>query len=460
VKIVLTRYKEVKWKGLNLSKRTQENSGFMEVETQAEIGGFRAWVNWAICVLFVVLEITLLTGYAITNIYVAKDLNLTIAQVGLIGTIYTWVFAITQLASGPIFDRLSTRWVLPIACLIVSAGAFLFANSTNPTMLIVANILAAVGSSFGFIGAGFVGRQWFEPIKYGFMFSLVQFFAALSAIAGQRILAALVVDVPWDQLINGLGFIGVVISVLMALFLREPEKEGFQNSKREELKAFGEILVDSLAKVASIRDTWINALIGGVTMGTMLGLGVIWGPRVLIAGGMEPGGAFSVSSLAWAGLAFGSPAFAWISDTMRSRVKPMAVGCALQMVAIIIVIAYPQASSFESSILFFIFGFMAGGSMLPFTIGSELVPASLIGTSAAVVNATQFIFGGIMMVVPGQVLEGTGMTAQIHENSLGAELTQGLNTFPDYQWALSIMPGALAIALFLCLFLKETYSSQ
>ena len=399
---MLTRYKGVIWKELNLSKRAQEDSGFMEVETQAEIGGFRAWVNWSVCVLFVVLEITLLTGYAITNIYVAKDLNLTITQVGLIGTIYTWVFAVTQLASGPILDRFSTRWVLPIACLIVSVGAFLFANSTGPTMLIVANILAAIGSSFGFIGAGFVSGQWFEPIKYGFMFSLVQFFAALSAIAGQRILGALIVNVSWSQLINGLAFIGVIISALMVLFLREPEKTGPQNSKREELKPFGKILVDSLAKVASIRNTWVNAMIGGITMGTMLGLGVIWGPRVLIAGGMEPGEAFAVSSLAWAGLAFGSPAFAWLSDAMRSRVKPIAVGCALQMVAIIIVIAYPQAPSFESSILFFIFGFMAGGSMLPFTIGSELVSSSLIGTSAAVVNATQFIFGGIMMPCPGK----------------------------------------------------------
>ena len=72
------------------------------------------------------------------------------------------------------------------------------------------------------------------------------------------------------------------------------------------------------------------------------------------------------------------------------------------MILVQIATLYPQAPSFESSILFFIFGFMAGGSMLPFTIGSELVSSSLIGTSAAVVNATQFIFGGIMMPCPGK----------------------------------------------------------
>ena len=50
-----------------------------------------------------------------------------------------------------------------------------------------------------------------------------------------------------------------------------------------------------------------------------------------------------------------------------------------------------------ASIIFFLWGFMAGASMLPYAIAAELVPPSLIGTSAAIVNAVQFIrlLGGI-----------------------------------------------------------------
>jgi len=429
----------------------------MDVETQIEIGSFKAWVNWVLGTLFVVLEITLLTGYAVTNVYVAKDLSLTLAQIGLVGMVYTWVFAITQVVAGSILDRFGTRWTLPIACLIVSIGAFLFASSIGFKMLLVANILSAIGSSFGFIGAGFVGGQWFEPKKYGFMFALVQFIAALSAVACQRVYGILIVDVPWSQLISGLGIMGVAIFLLMVVFLREPEGIRSDNNKWEGYKFFIKTIQDSLLTVASIRDTWINAMIGGITMGSMLGLGVIWGPRVLIAGGMEPGEAFTTSSFAWAGLAFGSPVFAWLSDTIKSRIKPMAAGCAMQMVTIILIIAYPQIPSLEFTVLFFIFGFMAGGSMLPFTIGSELVPFSLIGTSAALVNATQFIFGGIMMAVPGKILNGNGVIARINEKPNGVEIPSSMNTLPDFQWALSIMPVTLAIALFLCLFLRETY---
>lgn len=419
------------------------------------LGGVQAWINWSVSVLFVILVFTLQTGYAITNVSVAKDLSLSMAQVGFIGTIYTFVFAITQLVSGSILDKIGTRWVLPLACLVVAVGAFLFANAGGPKMLVFANVLAAVGASFGFIGAGFTGGQWFSPLKYGFMFALVQFVASLSAIVGQRFFGILIEQVEWYVLINSLAIIGVGIAILMFFVLRDPQTEQ-PKYKWPGLKKFFEELFDSLAHVISIRDTWINAFIGGATMGTMLGLGVIWGPRLLVSGGMEQGQAYFVSSLAWGGLAIGAPLFSWISDKLKSRVKPMMLACILQLVVIMIILFNPEADTSTASTLFFLFGLMAGASMLPFTIAAELVSPKLIGTSAALVNATQFVIGGFMMAIPGRVLDGTGLISRIRENSL-SNLDANSSVIVDFQWALSIMPVTLIIGLFLCFFIKETY---
>ena len=431
----------------------------MSQSEKSELGGIKAWSNWAVSVSFVVLVFALQTGYAITNPSLAKDLGLTIVQVGLVGTIYTWAFAITQLASGSILDRLGGRWVLPVACMIVAMAAFLFANATGPKMLIAANVLAAIGGSFAFIGAGFTGGQWFAPFKYGFMFALVQFVASLSAIIGQRILGSLIETVAWNDLINSLALIAVAISLVMFIFLREPASGRERNHRWPGFRAFVNELLQALHDVVSVRDTWVNALIGGATMGTMLGIGVVWGPRMLAAGGMDQGEAFAVSSLSWAGLAFGAPLFARLSNLMKSRVRPMAIGCLLQLVVLVLIMVSNEASVTVISIEFFVFGFMAGGSMLPFTIGAELVPPSLIGTSAALVNATQFIVGGIMMATPGRVLAGDGMVAGLRQELMSPE-PGAVATLSDYQWALLIMPVTLAIGLFLCAFLKETFPSE
>lgn len=57
------------------------------------------------------------------------------------------------------------------------------------------------------------------------------------------------------------------------------------------------------------------------------------------------------------------------------------------------------------------FGFFAGGHMLNFTVGSEIVEQKYISTSSSVINGFMFVMSGILVSV--------------------------LALFPDYQMALS-----------------------
>ncbi|HHA19007.1 MAG TPA: MFS transporter, partial [Methylophaga sp.] len=322
-------------------------------------------------------------------------------------------------------------------------------------MLILGQVLMALGASFGFVGAGFVGGRWFGPIKYGLMFAWVQFVASVAAIVGQKILGKLVETASWSDILNNLTLMGLVITIAMFILMREPANDGEKKAPWPGVKVFIDDLLNAINEVAAIRDSWINALIGGATFGTMLALGVLWGPRFLAAGGMEQSDAYAVSAVMWAGLAFGAPVFAWLSDFLKKRKMPMFMGCLLQFIAIIYIMFNPSMSPTEASIAFFIWGFMAGGSMLNFPIGADLVKPALIGTSAAIVNAVQFVVGGLIMVVPGRVLSGTGLIARVAE--IEGSVTPTVN---DYQWAIAILPITLFIALILFYFLRETYPTE
>jgi len=248
---------------------------------------------------------------------------------------------------------------------------------------------------------------------------------------------------------------GLIITVAMFILMREPANSDGEQASWPGVKVFIDDLTKAITEVAAIKDSWINALIGGATFGTMLALGVLWGPRYLAAGGMEQSDAYAVSAIMWAGLAFGAPVFAWLSDFLKKRKMPMFTGCLLQFIAIIYIILNPSMSNTEASIAFFVWGFMAGGSMLNFPIGADLVKPALIGTSAAIVNATQFVVGGFIMVIPGRVLSGTGLIARVAE--IEGSVTPTVN---DYQWAIAILPISLFIALILFYFLKETYPTE
>ena len=420
--------------------------------TQSKLGGGQAWINWILATAFVVFVFTFQTGYAITSVGMKEDLGLTVAQVGVIGSIYTWAFAVAQFVSGSILDRFGIRWVLPIACALVSVGGLVFANAEQPVVLVIGQVLMALGAAFGFVGAGFTGGAWFGMVKYGIMFAWVQFVASLSAIIGQRILGTLVTSFSWNELLNSMALMGCALTVVLFLIMRNPASQDQQLIAWTGLRKFMNDVVQSISEVCAIRDSWVNSLIGGATFGTMLALGVVWGPKFLMAAGMEQKDAFFTSSMMWAGLAFGAPFWAWLSDRMRSRKRPMFIGCLLQFLTILLVILQPGMSSLEANVYFLVWGWMAGASMLNFPIGAELVKPELTGTSAAVVNAVQFIFGGIIMAIPGRVLDGKGFIARVAQIE-----SEAPSTVSDYQWAMVINPIVLGLALLLFMFLRETY---
>jgi MFS family permease len=231
---------------------------------------YQAWLNWVLGTAFVVFVFTFQTGYAITNLDMTNKLALTVTQVGIIGSIYTWAFAIAQFASGSILDKLGMRWVIPIACAIVTLGGFTFANANGTGMLIAGQILMAIGGSFGFVGAGFIGGKWFGPAKYGLMFAWVQFVSSLAAVIGQNTLGELAKQYSWDQMLNGLAFCGLIVTLLLFVLMRSPPQSN-DTVKWNGFVSFAKGIAKKIIEVCSISDSWINALIGGATFGSMLG---------------------------------------------------------------------------------------------------------------------------------------------------------------------------------------------
>lgn len=143
------------------------------MKTYDRLGGPRAWLVWTLATLFVIAGFSFQTAYGVTSTKIADDLSLTLAQVGILGTTYTWAVAILQLFSGSVLDRVGIR-ILAWVSLFSVVGGFAYANANSFEVLILSNICIAVGHAFAFVGAGMVGGKWFGWGRFGFMFALVQ----------------------------------------------------------------------------------------------------------------------------------------------------------------------------------------------------------------------------------------------------------------------------------------------
>lgn len=169
-----------------------------------------------------------------------------------------------------------------------------------------------------------------------------------------------------------------------------------------------------------------------------LALGVVWGPQLIMAQGVSEVWAHRAVSLAWLGLAFGAPGFAWLSDRWRTRRAPLFVSLLVQALAMLLMLWAGLTAAWSYCALMLLLGLAAGGSMLPFTIGAELAGSRLAGTAAALVNGSQFLAAGVMMALPGRLWMTLG----------------------SGQLALSILPLLLLASLPLFMWLKENFSGR
>lgn len=404
----------------------------------SRLGGPEAWTIWVLATIFVVWLFSIQTGYGIVSPEIQVDANLSLAQIGSAASIYTVAFAICQFFSGSLLDRFGTRPLLAISVALVTAGAFLYAATTNFGTLVLAQIVLAVGSSFGFVGAGYVGGKWFEASKYGLMFGLVQMFASLGSAVGQPVISGMLGVMTWQQLLAGFGSFGVLLTVGFVFVVRNPvstpEEIAAAASAHTE-NVFAEILRD-LSSCFGNRQVVLASLFAGASFGTMLAVGVLWGPRVQEARGASDGFAAILSAMAWLGLAFGAPLVNVVSNRWHSRKWPAVVGMGLQAVAVALFVYGPANGTGASVVVMFAVGLFAGTHMLGFTIAGESVSPAMIGSASAIVNGICFIVGGVLEAVPGWTLpEAPDLS--------------------DFRQALWIMPVVLLLGALAALALRE-----
>lgn len=408
-----------------------------------QLGGMRAWWVWILAVTFVVFLFSFQTGYAIVNPSVQTDLNITVAQIATIAAVYTWSFAIFQLFGGAALDRLGAGKVLPLAITLVTLGIFIFANAHSFEMLLLSQVVISIGSCVGFVGAGYVGGQWFGMARFSFMFGLVQMIAALTSAFSQNLIGLALTSMTWRELFNATAIFGIILIILGFIFIRDPKP--VVSDHKGGISEFFASVIASLFQVMKIGHIWIASLVGAFSFGAMLALGVIWMPKLLMVHGLSESTANLGASMLWLGLALGSATVPTWSDRIKKRKLPIIYCNIGQLIVFLALLYLPNLNATSALTLCFIFGFCNAAHMLSFSTAADVVPPYQIGTSASIVNGIMFVLGGILMSRPG-VRIGWGIDAGFEARSL--ELAQ---------YASLPITIALILALVLAIVMKETY---
>ena len=378
------------------------NNGSGLTPSTYRLGGPRAWWIWILATVFVIYLFNVQTMFSDVQGDIQSALKLDTWHLTLIAGTYTWAFAIFQFFGGAFLDCFGSRRVMIPAFIFVTAGVFLYGIANSYTVILLAQVLMALGACCGFVGAGYIGGVWFGMAAYGTMFGYVQTLSSVGSAVQQPIIESVLKHITYEQLFIYLGFFGILLVVFALLYMRNPQPVPVTKNP---FKVVG----NNLLQIFKMPQMWIAAVWGGITFGLNLALGVVWTPKIFEHFGYGDSG-YIGTALLWVGLAVGSMCWPQWSNKIHSRRKPSFFGTILMVIGLACIV-FVQMPMWLMVVMMFVIGFGATAHMLAFSVGGDVAGGPLVGTSSAFLNGIMFIFGGLLQNIPS-ALEAHGSSFQ------------------------------------------------
>lgn len=408
---------------------------------------FKAYTIFLLASCFYLYEFILQVAPSVMAEPMMKTFHVTAEGFGIISAFYFYAYAPMQMPAGLMFDRFGPRKLMTMALLLCAFGSFFFASTDSVITAALGRFMIGIGSAFSFIGVLVLCSRWFPAHYFAVLAGIAQLMSSVGAIFGEMPLAWLIHQVGWRQSSFILAFLGVGLSFLLWLIVRDypDHHETFKTGPgiKEEWKR--------LVAVCGKAYTW---KIGGYAFSIWTPIAVfaaLWGVpylqakfnvSVVVASGM--------CSIIWIGIGIGSPLLGWLSDRLENRRIALGLSSVMGLIATLFILFDDHMSFQLANVMLFIFGLGAGGQSVSFAVVRDYNPPQMVGTASGFNNLSVLIGGSIFQPLVGILLH----------HSQDWHLINGVPVYGlhAYQQALLIMPVCYLLSLLIVLFgLKESH---
>jgi MFS family permease len=331
--------------------------------------------------------------------FISPDLGLNNQQVGLIASALSFTWALSAFVGGALSDRTGSRKpVLLVSVVAFSACSFLSGLAGSFTALFAARLLmGAAEGPFLPVCQSLVAQES-EHGKRGHNMGVMQNFGSnlLGSFVAPLVLVSIAERWGWRSAFYLAGIPGLLMAVLIARYVHEPEKKPREVSGGDEHSA--------MSFLAMLRyRNMILCVVMSVFMVAWMVLGWAFLPLFYIKmRQFTPGEMKVLMSLLGLSAAFFSFVVPRLSDRLGRR--PVVVAFNLLGLLVPLAALYWNGSLYVLGALIFI-GWAASGTFPLFmgTIPSETIPARYVATSLGLTVGIGEVLGG----VSGPALAGT-----------------------------------------------------
>lgn len=369
------------------------------------------------------------------------DLDIAATSLGLLGGIYFLAYASMQLPIGVLLDRFGVRRLMTVAIALCAFGAFLFSRSESLMMALVARFVIGMGASGAFIGTIKLITMWFPERLVPVFTGLSVFVGSMGSVLGNKPVAMLLEMFSWRQVVLFLSFVGVCLSVVCFLVVRN------NNDGQNKVRSFKDLMQGFKQVVKSPQILLIASFAFFIYLPLSVFADMWANPFIQSAYGLTRTEASSCVQMIYFGTAFGSPIFGLIASiyTNYRIIFRIITVAQIPVMASIIWFQLPNVALLQ--VACFALGILLGGQALKFNAAfahaSPTVSASIVGFVNMLCMFGGFVFQQFVGVLLDMLWSGS------------MEAGHKVYTSETFGYALSIHIIALALCFFSTYFIRN-----
>lgn len=409
-----------------------------KTETQPSYGLMIAWIYWFICASFYFYQFILRVVPNLAGSSLAQDFSLTASSLGEVGFAWYVGYSLFQIPSGLLIDKFGPKKMMMIGILLCAINTYIFAQTENFWLIKYVWVFNGIGSAFAFICCAKIAAVLFPSRLMSLVLSLTVCLGSISGTFSNYVIKSIIDDYSWRTVMEILAYSGV--GILLLSFFVKTKTNTEESTSYSVLKEVKHLLQNSQVMLVTLFAFCIYLPLSMI--------GDSWGSEFLVN---VYGKEFSKdASFLYIGMIFGSILYGVLSARI-DHVKGLLVSITIpQLVCSVLLVWAPNFVGCAVASILFIIGFFNGGQMLMYTLAALNAPKKLGGTVSSIINMGTMVSGAIFIKLFGVLLDSLWEAP--------AEFVDGARRVYEpisYQYAMSVVPLAMAVALCTLLFIKH-----
>jgi sugar phosphate permease len=356
-----------------------------------------------------------------------KELHLTNTDIGLMGTVFSWTYAIMQLPSGWLVDRFGAKKVYSISVIWWSVATFITGLCSKLSAFLGTRLLLGIGEASCFPTSAKITSYWFPTKERGLATGFWDSSSKWGPAIAPPLLVTILVAYGWRALFIITGILGIVFILFFILFYRNPKQS--KRLSAEELRYIQDGGAGEEQNIQASKVKWRTLFKYRSVWGMILGFFCtiwIWNiflnflPLYLLKTQhiqlIELG---IYASIPWTGGIIGDILGGYITKKLTDtevaspiRAKRLLISiCAVMTALTVIPVPFVHSLWLTLVLLTFALCFISAITGSAWALAGDVAPPSMVASVSAIQNFGGYFGGALSPVITGMIADYTGSYA-------------------------------------------------